>query len=773
MFGWLSRSLMFGVLALLTTPAPSQAADAPVRVEEDHARKVRPLLEKYCVRCHGPKEQEAGVRVDTLKALFGTTSRDADLWIDVMDQVGQNSMPPRKEKERPTADEVDMLLSWIRAAQQQAIASSKEGAGKVVLRRLNRTEYNNTIRDLFGVEMRVADSFPEDETDRGFDNIGQSLTLSATLLQRYLMAAEFVVSRCFSSDPPPKKMQVHVEAELDGRSTNGPLLTGPTHNQFRRLRGKSANNMMIPVKLTSPGTYRISAKVASWPQSAGEPSRLELLEKGDNLVLLQGFDIFADEYSDGELISFDITFSPRDVRERAARNFVLAPAGNGDLLVDYVHITGPVYDVWPSPAFVRYMPQGSTDGTVVDLRRLVETFGARIYRRPIIPEDLKPLEDLYTTKRKEGADHLKAVQLVLTQMLISPSFIYLVEKRSDEKQPRLNDFELASRLSYFLWSSTPDDDLLNAAKAGKLTQPAELERQVLRMLADAKSEALVQNLTGQWLALRRIDEFAIDPKQFPTWSAHLRVSMLEETRAFFREILRNDLSVLNFLDSDWTMLNARLAKHYGIPGITGDQFRKVQLPKDSPRGGLITQAALMKILSDGIATKPITRATWILENLLADPPPPPPANIDTSGIALKKGSKPTSLRERFEVHRQIPACYSCHRKIDSIGFGLENFDPIGAWRDRDENKLPIDASGELRDGKSFKGPRELKQALLARKDDFCRCITEKFLTYALGRRLEYSDRATVEAIARRIPQHGYTLKGLILDIVRNEAFVRP
>jgi hypothetical protein len=289
------------------------------------------------------------------------------------------------------------------------------------------------------------------------------------------------------------------------------------------------------------------------------------------------------------------------------------------------------------------------------------------------------------------------------------------------------------------------------------------------MLANTKRHAFIENMTGQWLSLRDFDMFDIDKKQFPAWDAHLRESMLAETRLFFQEILDHDLSTLSFLDSDWTMLNDRLAKHYGIEGVEGDEMRRVKLPASSHRGGLITQAAIMKILSDGIETKPIKRAAWILENLLDDPPPPPPPMV-AALIQNKKGQAPRGLRERLEQHRNSPSCFSCHRKIDPIGFGLENFDPIGAWRETEGPVGKIDASGTLPDGTKFKGPDEMKKALMKRKNDFCRAITSKFLTYAVGRRLEFTDRELIDTIAARMPSHGYSMKGLIQDIVRSEAF---
>ena len=755
-----------------------RAAEPPFRLG-DHARVVLPFVTKYCVECHGPKKQEAGVRVDTLKAEFTPGSYDADTWIEVMNQISQNGMPPEKSARRPTADEIDAVRSWIIAAQEHAVAASQEGAGQVVLRRLNRTEYDHTIRSVFGVDMQLAQDFPDDETDRGFDNNGRALTVSSVLMGKYLRAAQAVVDRCFPSGPQPEPLRAHFD------NTNHGNIWSPVYNQFWYLR----RDVTFAVKLTKPGLYRVTLRAARiFAKDPAKPTRLDLFEDlvGARTIAgyeyVRSYEITADEYSGGETVTHEFVVTPQGLIDRPSRGFGVSGASgkkqqdsknNGEILLASVDVEGPIYDVWPSPAFVRCFPDRRTDGDVKDMRRIVRNFGAKIYRRPITDDDLPPLEEVYAVQRDAGADHLAAMREVFKRMLISPSFIYLVEESLDDAKKAINDYELASRLSYFLWSSPPDDALYAAAAAGKLRDPRELDAQVVRMLADPQSQALVDNLSGQWLAQRKIDTFAVDKKQFPDWDESLRSAMLEETRAFFDEILRHNRSTLEFLDSDWTMLNERLARHYGIPGVEGSAFRRVTLPPGSRRGGLITQASMMKILSDGIDSKPITRATWILENLLGDPPPPPPPNIDATGIALKSGDKPTTLRERLENHRKIPACYSCHRKIDAIGFGLENYDAIGGWRDTDPNGLPIDAAGSLPGGGNFSGPQELKRSLLDRQDDFCRCLTEKFLTYALGRRLEYSDREAVAAIAHNMPQHGYTMSGLIQDIVRSPLFRQP
>ena len=764
---------MFLLRAALTAacvawPCAAFAVDPPFNPKA-HQAVVLPLLQKYCVRCHGEKEQEAAVRVDALPPTFKSNTYEATTWADVLDQVSQGTMPPPKEKLRPTADEVEKIREWIRGAQRQAVASSQDGAGQVVLRRLNRAEYDNTIRDCFGIDLKLARGFPTDDRDAGFDNIGRALTISHTLMDQYVAAAETIVERAFASGPPPKKMVIRSDPEHGALlSGGGGPSTGPVHNEFHRLRsgvGRAGGGLQFPFTLKEPGLYRATLRVAAWPVPPAKAVRLEL-RLGTEFAA--GREVKADEYT-GEIVTFEKVFSPRDVKETPKQSLAVAAAGGGDLLLDYVVIEGPVFDSWPSPAFHACFPDGKTAGDETDMRRIVQTFGARIYRRPLSEQEIAPLAAVYKYERTADADHLTAMRSVFKRMLVSPQFLFLLEPNAAAKARPLNDYELANRLSYFLWSTTPDEPLFAAAQAGRLRDKAELSKQVARMLAHPRRQAFIDNMTGQWLSLRDIDAFDVDPKQFPSWDKHLRESMLGETKAFFQEILDHDLSTLNFLDSDWAMLNERLAKHYGIAGVEGDELRRVKLPPGSHRGGLITQASMMKILSDGIETKPIKRAAWILENLLADPPPPPPPMV-ASLVPNKSGQAPRTLRERLVQHRVAAACISCHRKIDPLGFGLENYDAIGAWRETEGKVGRIDASGTLPSGAAFSGPDEMKRALLARKHDFCRCITEKFLTYALGRRLEFTDHDLVESIAAKMPAHGYTMKGLILDIVRSDAF---
>lgn len=761
--------LRFAIISVLVLAASNaRAVDRPFDPKA-YASAIRPLLDRYCVRCHGADKQEAALRIDTLEPVFKPQSYDADLWLEVANQMSLGAMPPKKEKLRPSADEIDRVRSWILSAQRHAVESSQDGAGQVVIRRLNRGEYNNTIRDCFELELRPADEFPADASDGGFDNIGRALTISPMLMVKYMAAADLIVNRAFPAGPQPPMKDVRFDPERYGLSGQRIVLNSRRlHNEYLRHKERKArfNGAGYEINLDHEGTYRITMRVAGIKDDPKLPVRMAL---AGGLDVIGGWDVDADEYT-GQLITLDV---PVRLKYSPKKLYRVSGDGNGDLLLDYFRIQGPMYDVWPSPAFHACFPNGQTEGDERDARRILESFGAKIYRRPLIESDLQPLLAIYRERREASDEHLAAMRQVFKRMLISPAFLYLVEPQRDANQSALNDYELASRLSYFLWSSMPDDELFAAARAGRLHDPKELDRQVVRMIADPKSAAFVDNMTGQWLSLREIDTFDIDPKLWPQWDSHLRDSMLGETKAFFAELLRSDVSALAMLDSDWTMLNARLARHYDIPGIEGDHFRRVALPPGSHRGGVVTQAAVMKILSDGIETKPIKRAAWILENLLADPPPPPPPNVEPLE-QNKKGEKPRTLRDRLQQHRDAPACFSCHRKIDPLGFGFENYNALGAWRDHEESKDgvagAIDASGVMPDGTRFEGPEALKKILLTRQDDFRRCMTEKFLTYALGRGLEFTDAEIVEALAAQMPKHGDTMRGLIQDIVRSDVF---
>jgi hypothetical protein len=653
--------------ALLAAPAVAAEPAAKPSFSTD----VLPFLSKHCSGCHGEKKPKGGVVLDLSLAVKDedAVAKDTKLWEKVADALRTGDMPPA-HKPRPTESELQTVNRWLDVAVFHVDCRGETNPGRVVLHRLNRVEYNNTIRDLFGLPLHPADAFPSDDVGYGFDNIGAVLSMSPLLMEKYLAAADKVVAEAWR------------------------------HEEVRKR----------------------------------------------------------------------ILFVPLDQKDKSAA-----------------------------------------------LRQVLRGFGERAWRRPVAEEEMKRLLRLVDTAERSGDKTEVGIQLAMRAILASPNFVFRAEfdpppppkekpkvvekgKEKDAKKPAekekeakkpaekekpapakeappavrpdqpfaISDWELASRLSYFLWSSMPDDKLFSLARARKLHEPANLDPQVKRMLKDDKARALVNNFAMQWLQLRNLQALAPDPARFPSFDEALRTSMQRETESVFEYVVREDRSVLELLAADYTFVDERLAKHYGIDGVTGPEFRKVSL-KDSPRGGLLTEASVLAVTSNPTRTSPVKRGKWVLENLLGTPPPPPPANVEQLKDDKPGAELSGTLRQRMEQHRANPSCANCHERMDPLGFGLENFDAVGAWRTAD-GKEPIDASGVLPGGKTFKGPAELKAVLLSRKEQFARCLAEKVLTYALGRGIERADHCAVDAIARELAAGDYKFSALVLAIVHSEPF---
>lgn len=739
---------------------------------------VRPFLISHCAKCHGKETSESGLRVDVLPRDFVAGSRDARAWQEIRDRMNLGEMPPEDEP-RPDQSDVDAVNAWILKELQRAISESKDGAGRVVLRRLNRDEYNNTVQDLLGVNLRPGDVFPADNTAHGFDNIGRALTMSPLLMEKYMAAAQTLLNRAIVTGEPPKSSLRHVEVESLSRffTRQKTLRTFNSGFMVRRedmlllTRSKVFLPQIDSYRFNTEGDYAFRVRAAA-VEGGNYPPRMVM--EFDGSIIWEG-DITAPD-GQPEVIEVRIPVAPstsggRRVFKVAYSNFDMEHTM--PLVLDFMEIEGPIHDEWPPASHHRIFFNGPDAELTSDYaREIIERFATRAYRRPLLEMEVDGLMSLFDEERKAGAGFEDAIKVALTAVLCSHDFLFLVEPKSggDSSSRRLSDYELATRLSYFLWNSMPDDGLFAAAQAGELSDSAILEAQVRRMLRDPRSQRFVRSFVGQWLQTRLVGSFPPDQKLFPQYDAHLETSMVRETDAFFAEILHNDLSILNFIDSDFAMLNERLARHYGIEGVKGDELRRVTLPPDSHRGGVMTHASILTGLSDGTRTKPIKRGTWILENLLGDPPPPPPPNAGEIE-PNKKGTEALSLRERMQQHRDNPACSSCHRKIDPLGFSLQNYDAVGAWRTHETGVAePIDASGKLPGGQSFDGPDEFKALMLERKDDFCRCLAEKMLTYALGRGLEITDNELVESVSAATAKNDYRMIDMILSIVMSDAF---
>ncbi|MFM8892093.1 MAG: DUF1592 domain-containing protein, partial [Planctomycetia bacterium] len=623
-------------------------------------------------------------------------------------------------------------------------------------RRLTRAEYNTTIRDLFKVSITPADEFPADDVGYGFDTIGDVLSLPPVLFERYIGGA-MDVARAVVATSDPETAPVR---SFDGKQLN------------------TVGEVKHEVDLTAAGDYILRVRAAA-DQAGGEPAKMAFVLDGKPL---KTFDVRNRRSSPRDFehrvtveagkhpiaVGFLNDFYDKDSKDQSNRD--------RNLIVERISVIGPI-GVLPDP-----LPEPHTrifrkpidsradrDGLVAQAKSVLRPVAARAFRRPASDDEIDGLVAVFTKALDRKDSFEKGIQDALVVMLTAPSFLVRVEKDPPAGQVRtLDDFETAVRLSYFLWSSLPDDELFRAAQRGELRTDAQVTRHAARMLADPRARALVENFAGQWLQLRSLQDCTPDAKQFPAFDADLRTAMRRETEEFFWTIVREDRSVLEFLDADWTLLNERLARHYGIEGVKGNDFVRVNLDRGT-RGGLLGQASILTVTSNPTRTSPVKRGKWILENLLAAPPPAPPPGVPELGAA--DAGKGGTLRAQMERHRADPACSACHQLMDPLGFGLENYDPVGGWRTADGGG-PIEADGQLPDGRSFRGPQELRAVLLGRKEEFRRCLAEKLLTYALGRGLEWYDACAVERIATNSAAGGDRFSVLVKEIVVSPAFRR-
>ncbi len=585
---------------------------------------VRPLLTQYCARCHGGAEPKADLRLDALDDIKSVHDH-RDRWETIAAMVRLGEMPPEEEPQ-PNQEAKEQLVGWIERELAPSDGTNQPDPGRVTIRRLNRTEYNNTIRDLLGVDVEPADDFPADDIGHGFDNMGDVLSLSPILMEKYLDAAEHIVTRAMSR--PETRDRI----------------------------------------------------ITSLPSESMTP-------------------------------------------HQAAREVLAALA-------------------------------------------------YRAFRRPVAEDELDRLLGLVKLAQEGGADYRESLKFGIQAVLVSPYFLFRIELDDDpEELPaprRLNEYELATRLSYFLWSSMPDGELFALAEKGQLHENEVLVGQVRRMLGEAKAKALVEDFAGQWLQLRELDKVTPDPGRYPDFDSALRDAMRHETEQFFENMIREDRSILELIDSDYTFVNERLARHYGIAEVAGEEFRRVKL-EDPRRGGVLSQASVLTLTSNPTRTSPVKRGKWILENILGTPPPPPPPGVED--LADDEAAELLGpLRERMEQHRSDPACAVCHRKMDALGFGLENYDGVGAWRDKD-GRFQIDASGSLPPNRTFDGPKALRTILrTTKKSQFTRCMAEKMLTYALGRGLAPYDRRAVNDIVTEVEKNDYRFSSLVIAIVQSDPF---
>jgi hypothetical protein len=761
---------------VVVLPAFALGPLRPSAVADDKDFAGVAFLQKHCLHCHGEKAPKAGLALHRFRD-EASVLRGRRTWEDVLEKVRSGEMPP-KGRPRPPAAEVDSFVGVVEGLFARADRQARPDPGRVTVRRLNRTEYNNTIRDLVGVDFQPAEDFPSDDVGHGFDNIGDVLTVSPVLLERYLAAAEGILQRAIVVGGPPAPPRRPVAAQF--------LLPHPKEREPRFRTLKDRDELFTVYRLSAAGQYRL--RLRGWGQQAGdEPPKAALLLDGREV---HSAAVTAVQGKPGEYESAVLNLTPGEHRAviRLVNPFSDSKSSDKEkasrtLSVQRLELEGPL-DTYPA-SHKRLMACTPRRPRREQTREILARFAGRAYRRQAADAEVERLVQIADAAQARGDKWEAGIQLAMQAVLVSPKFLFRLEldDRPDSPEPHpLDEYQLACRLSYFLWSSMPDDELF--ALAGKNALAANLEAQVRRMLRDDRARALVDNFALQWLQLRRLKVAAPDPRMFPGFNEKLRAAMLEETRLFVGAVFREDRSVLDLIDADFTFLNEPLAHLYGIadtngnpaghkpvrPGgepISGEQFRRVSLA-DGQRGGLLTQASVLTVTSNPTRTSPVKRGRWVLEQILGTPPPPPPPDVpelpDNAKAALSG-----SLRQRMEQHRAKASCANCHTRMDALGFAFENFDAIGAFRTRDGD-FPIDPSGALPGGRSFRGPADLKAILKEKKDLFGRCLAEKLLTYALGRGLEYYDRPAVDRIVAALGRDGYKFSTLVLEITRSDPF---
>ena len=746
-------------------PADKSATAANAALEADYAKKVLPFLNKHCNNCHSTENNSGGITLDVFKTA-AHAKKDRKTWEAVERVLAAGEMPP-KRKAQPTKEERGEVVSYLSGSLLAVTCVGPKDPGRVTLRRLNRAEYNNTVRDLCGIDtFQPAENFPSDDVGYGFDNIGDVLSVQPVLVEKYLAAAEQVLEKALPPIDPVK------QSKNGFRPQN--LNVTPRGAKFRENNKDkiifSTEGAASQEKLNFPADGEYTFRITAWGNKVGtEPTKATLRVNGKDV---KTFDVTAPEGKAGVLeVRAKVTAGEKPVAVAFVNPFEDSKAKEFRLLgVEQLEVEGPHGTAFPPPSRAMQLiltarPSDQMSKTKA-AEKVISDFTRRAFRRPVKPDEVKRLMRLFELADKNGERFETALHLPLKAVLCSPHFLFRVEE--DPKLPdqsrTIGEFELATRLSYFLWSSMPDEELLTLAEKGELRKPGVLKAQVLRMLKDWKSQSLTHDFAGQWLMLRSVWGVSPDPATYPTWDDKLKGSMVKETEAFFSHVVKTDRKVLEFLDADYTFLDERLAKHYGIKGVFGDRFREVKLP-DNRRGGVLTQASVLTVTSNPTRTSPVKRGKWVLENLLASPPPPPPPDVPE----LEKTELKGTLRQQMEQHRVNPACSGCHSKMDPIGFGLENFDGIGVWR-AEEKKVKIDSSGVLPGGEKFDGPAELRKILLGKADLFRRCLAEKLITFALGRGLEYYDKCVLDELVAKLKAGDDRFSALVLAIVDSEPF---
>ena len=793
------------VILAIVAPASSSLADDGGTLA---------FIQKRCIACHNATVTSGGINLSAYQDPK-TFAQNREIWERVLAKVKTGEMPP-PPLPKPPADEIHTVTSWLESEFTRQDNAVVPDAGLVAARRLNRAEYNNTVRDLLGVDIHPGDDFPQDQAAFGFDNISDALNISSVLLEKYADAAERSVRTALFGPEKLKPSMTHYPFPVRLNDTRGkaPKLD-LTNYDLTGLSTRHAAHVMHRFPVEGVYSFRLvlnghrpnqsmPAHVGFWIDGKliqdievdatdleGQVQELRTkVTAGDHLLsasYLKEFHGLPPSYNGPEpstrpptaLITPRGALTAQDIetlRKFGTKIKTDAIETRIDHRFESIDVGGPFEQVTGPSAeslrrvFVCGHRSGKNNASCA--RLIVTSFAQRAFRRPLQPQEADKYLSLFTLARKQDDPFEEGIAAALEGIMVSPNFLYRIERTapssgSAQAAIPVGDYEMASRLSYFIWSSMPDAELLRLAGEHRLRKPAVLEAQVHRMLRDEKSRALVENFAGQWLQFRNIDVVKPDFARFPDFDESLRYSMRRETELFIENVIRKDRSVLDLLNADYTFVNERLARFYGIPGVTGPEFRRVDTSGTQRGGGVLAQASILTISSYSTRTSPVLRGKWILENLLNAPPPPPPPSVPA--LDDTKIGQSASLRQQMEEHRKKPACASCHSKMDPLGFGLENLNAIGAWREED-GKFPVDASGLLPDGRAFRGPKELKTLMMGDRSAFVSALSDKMLTYALGRGLERFDRPALRSIEAGMQPHEYRLSQLVIGVVQSLPF---
>ena len=771
---------------LVAAVAPTAAAG---QQESGAGVDGQALVDRYCVTCHNDRLETGGFSFEPLDV--ADVAAHPEAWEKVVRKLRAGAMPPRP-RPRPDQETYDGFRAWIEGQLDAAAAAELNPGRTETFHRLSRTEYRNAVRDLLALDVGVDELLPADDTSYGFDNIAGVLGVSPTLMERYLSAARKISRLAVASPVPSATAETFRIASDLGQD-----------RRMERLPFGTRGGMVVDYNFPEDAEY-IFEILPDGPLRI-EPHDLEVTIDGERIALLtvgkapdpddpRGLytpqietlevrtPVTAGPHEVGVAFLRKTSAEPEGIRKLYLRPFTGEGSGGDSRFQPYVEsltIAGPYESSGARPVegtpsreriFTCRPAPGATAEETACAREILSSIARLAYRRPVAGEDVERLLTFYERGRAGGSFDT-GIEMALRRLLVSPEFLFRVERDPQGvaagESYRVSDLELASRLSFFLWSSIPDDELLDVAERRELSVPRVFEAQVERMLADPRSEALVGNFAGQWLTLRNAAAVQPDEDEFPDFGEGLRRGFRRETELLFASVLRENRSALELLDADYTFVNERLARHYGIPNVRGSHFRRVTLD-DEARGGLLGHGSILTVTSYANRTSPVNRGKWVLENILGTPPPPPPP--DVPDLETAAGGQALSMRAAMEQHRANPVCASCHRLMDPLGLALENFDAIGRWRNRSETRGAIDATGELPDGTPFDGPAGLKAALLRHPDRFVTTVTEKLLTYALGRGIEHYDAPAVRAIVRDAAGDGYRLSSLVKGVVRSAPF---